>query len=303
MPQLLTAELLASAYKGFNLTYQNWYGSTPTTWERIASPTQSTTAEEVYPWLGQNTAFREWIGPRVYQNLQTHGFTIKNRLFENTVSVDRTHLEDDKLGIYAPVFGQLGQDSKKHPDILVWEVAANADKTVCYDGQYLLDTDHPVGNPDGTTSSVSNYFPGNDPGRPLWMLICTTKVMKPFIYQKRRPYNLVSRARLDDPKVFDENVFVYGVDGRAAAGVGLWQLVVGSREPLTLENYGKVKTALQGFRNDKGVPLDLKGDLLVVPNVLEQSAFQCVTVQRLAGGADNPYYKSAEVLTSAWLDR
>jgi phage major head subunit gpT-like protein len=299
---LINAENLAAAFRGYNTVFQQWQANTQPTYERIASCTTSTTAEEVYPWLGQNTQFREWVGPRVYQNLKTHGFTIKNRTFENTVSVEREHFEDDKLGIYTPVFGQLGQDARMHPDVLVWEVARRADEVVCYDGQYFFDTDHPVADPNGGLRSVANYFPGNDAGRPLWMLLCTSKVMKPFIHQKRRPYNLISRARLDDPKVFDDGVFVYGVDGRSAAGVGLWQLAVASREPLTLDAYAKVRTTLQGFRGDNGLPLNITGDLLVVPNVLEKAAFECLTVQRLANGADNPYCNSAKVLTTPWLD-
>lgn len=42
----------------FNTVFQNWFTQTPTTWDKFAMRTESTTAESVYPWLGQTTQFR-----------------------------------------------------------------------------------------------------------------------------------------------------------------------------------------------------------------------------------------------------
>lgn len=55
-------------------------------WDKLATDTKSTTKQEIYPWLGQSTSFREWLGDRVAQNLAVHSYTIPNKTFENTVT-------------------------------------------------------------------------------------------------------------------------------------------------------------------------------------------------------------------------
>ena len=55
----------------------------------------------------------------------------------------------------------------------------------------------------------------------VWYLMDLSKMIKPFIFQKRRAPEFVSRDNPADPVVFDRNKFVYGVDYRAAAGVSL----------------------------------------------------------------------------------
>ena len=69
--------------------FQQAFAGAPSSWEQIATPVPSTTGTEVYPWLGQSTQFREWVGERVFQNLKAHGYSIKNKTFENTVTVGR----------------------------------------------------------------------------------------------------------------------------------------------------------------------------------------------------------------------
>lgn len=54
-----------------------------------------------------------------------------------------------------------------------------------------------------------------------FFLFDLSKAIKPFIYQKRREPQFVSRDRPDDPKVFDLKKFTYGVDYRAGKGVSL----------------------------------------------------------------------------------
>lgn len=58
-----------------------------------------------------------------------------------------------------------------------------------------------------------------------WVLVDTTKAIKPFIYQLRRAANFVARDRPDDPKVFDLKKFTYGTDGRWAVGISLPWLI------------------------------------------------------------------------------
>lgn len=61
-----------------------------------------------------------------------------------------------------------------------------------------------------------------------WFLLCTTRPVKPFIFQNRRKPQLVGKDSPTDDNVFWKKAFVYGVDMRCNAGYGLWQLAYGS---------------------------------------------------------------------------
>ena len=84
-------------------------------WNQLAMMVPSTTSTEKYAWLGAITKFREWLGERTYQNLKQSDYSIKNKTWENTVSVNRDEIEDDQYGVYKPVIQQLGQDAATHP--------------------------------------------------------------------------------------------------------------------------------------------------------------------------------------------
>jgi phage major head subunit gpT-like protein len=57
----------------------------------------------------------------------------------------------------------------------------------------------------------------------VWMLLDTTKRVKPFIVQKRKEPTVVVRAAPTDDNVFWKNQIVVGGDARGAGGFGMWQ--------------------------------------------------------------------------------
>ncbi len=289
---------LSVLFQGYKLVFQQAFDATQSDYLQVAMEVPSTTAKEVYPWLGSSTRFREWIGDRVIQNLSTHDFSIKNKPWENTVGVSKDTIEDDAYGVYKPMIGQLGQDAKTHPDELVFTLLANAFNTPCYDGQYFFDTDHPVLNADGTTSSVSNFGGGSGTA---WFLLDTSKVIKPIIYQMRSPYQFVSKDKPDDDNVFSKREYIYGVDGRSNVGVGLWQLAYASKQPLTPENYGAARAALMSMKGDNGKPRGIRPTLLVVAPNQEAAGLQILQAEKNANVADNIYRNTAKLLATPWL--
>ena len=271
-------------------------GTTPM-WGQAATLVPSTAAETKYAWLGQITRFREWIGERHIQSLAVHDYAIKNKTFENTVTVSREEIEDDQYGVYSPVMEQLGQDAALHPDELVFGLLKAGFTTPCYDGQYFFDTDHPVGAP-GSQVSVSNFQGGS--GTP-WFLLDTTKVLKPIIYQKRRDYTVTAKTNLTDDNVFGQNQFVWGADGRGNAGLGLWQMAYASKEALTVDSYADGRAAHQSIVGDNGKPLVIRSAELWVPPSLEQQALEVVQAERLANGASNVMRNLSKVVVCPWL--
>lgn len=83
---------------------------------------------------------REWVGQRVIHNLESAGAQLKNKHYEHTIGVDRNDIEDDKLGIYAPMFSMQGEIVARHPDELVWGLLPTGFATTGFDGQCASST-------------------------------------------------------------------------------------------------------------------------------------------------------------------
>ncbi|ANJ73545.1 Mu-like prophage major head subunit gpT family protein [Ralstonia insidiosa] len=289
---------LDAMFRGFNLTFQGAFDAAPSDFGQIAMTVPSSTSQEVYAWLGKNTRFREWIGDRVVQNLASNDFTIKNKPWENTIGVERESIEDDTYGLYKPAIQQLGQDAKEHPDELVWGLWKNGFSQPCYDGQYFFDTDHPVGIPGGGITSVSNFQGGTGTG---WYLLDTSRMVKPIIYQVRKPYTFVAMDKEDDENVFHRKEFLYGVDARSNVGFGLWQLAFASREALDSKSFSDAYAQMRAYKGDNGKPLNIRPKLLVVPPNLREQALEVVKAERNAMGATNINKDVVDVLDTSWL--
>lgn len=285
-------------YTGFKTTFNGAFEGAKPVWGRVAMPVNSTASKETYAWLGQLPNFREWVGDRVAQNLKQHDWTIKNRKFEMTITVPRDDIEDDEYGVYSPIASEMGRASAVHPDQLVFELLKTGFSALCYDGQYFFDTDHPVTLATGAASVWSNS--GGGGGTP-WMLLDTTRMVKPVIFQKRRDYDFRSLQSLDDPYVFDRDEFKFGVDARVNAGFGLPQLAYGSKQTLDVTAYAAARASMGGLKGDNGRVLGISPNLLVVPPSLEKAGLEVLKAQRNAAGADNVYAGTAELLVVPWL--
>ncbi len=298
---LLNAANFRSLYTAFSTAFRGGLGMAQTTYARVAMTVPSTTRTNEYGWLGQMPRIREWVGDRVIQGLSTYGYTIRNRPWELTIGVDRDDLEDDNIGIYAPLFTEMGRASAAFPDELIWPLLAAGFSTPCYDGQNFFDTDHPVLDQNGQVISTSNF--GGGTGAP-WFLIDQSRGYKPIIWQERRAFEFVRMDAPTDEVVFDRKQYRYGVDGRFNAGFGFWQIAYGSKQTLDSAGYGAARAAMREQRGDYGRPLGLlvgAKPLLVVPSSKEAEALTLINAERDAAGATNIWRDTAEVLINPWL--
>lgn len=294
---IINASNISLLYQGFSTAFNQGAMSAPSRWKDIAMRVPSTTKSETYGWLASVPHMREWVGSRVIQNLSVRGYTITNRLFESTVSVARTEIEDDQYGIYAPVMEQMGAEAALHPDRLVFGLLAAGFSSYCFDGQYFFDLDHPVGD-GGVLQSVSNVQTGSGPA---WYLLDCSKVLKPVIFQDRMPFKLTALHNDTDEVVFQRDEYVYGVRSRCNVGFGLWQLAFGSKADLNSANYAAARNAMQMFTADNGRPLGINPTHLVVPPALEVQARTLLKAQTNAAGASNIWCDSAELLQTPYL--
>lgn len=295
---IINSASLVALRTGFTSLYSAALIAAKPKWAEVAMRVTSTRAENQYAWLGSSTSFREWLGDRVIQNLSNYSFTVKNKDFENTVSVRRTDVEDDNVGQYTPIFEMLGYEAAMHPDELVFNLLKSGFSTIGYDGQYFFDTDHPVNDGNGNIVSVSNS--GGGSGEP-WFLLDVSKPIKPMIYQERKKYEFVALDNPKDENVFKKNEFIYGVDGRGAAAFALWQLAYGSKQSLTADNYGAARASMQSVKGDNGRPLNVNPTLLVVGPSNEKAALEITQAERAANGSTNVYRNTAQVLVVPWL--
>lgn len=295
---IINSQSLAAVSTGFNAKFNQGFTAVDPVYSKICMTTKSAGSDEVYAWLGQLPTIREWIGPRVVQNLEAHGFRIENRKFESTIEVPRTSIEDDKVGVFAPMFDDMGRRTAEFPDELFAELINSAFASNCYDGQYFFDTDHPVTNTAGTMTSVSNMQAGSGPA---WYLLDLSRAVRPFIYQERLPFTLQRRDQDSDSNVFDQDSYLYGVRGRCNVGFGLWQLAFASKQALEPENYEFARTAMAKMRGENGKLLGTRGTHLLVPADLEGNARRLLKNERDAAGASNPWMDSAELIISPWL--
>jgi phage major head subunit gpT-like protein len=295
---LINSANLDSLRVGFKTSFQKGLGMAISQYQRIATVVPSSAKEEKYGWLGKVPQVREWIGPRAVQNLQQHDYAIKNKPFELTIGVDRDDIEDDNLGIYSPLFEEMGRSVAAHPDTLSFALLKAGFTTNCYDGQFYFDTDHPVLDADGNKQSVANTDGGA--GTP-WFLIDASRALKPIIFQKRKEFQFTAMDNPQDERVFTNKEFRYGSDGRNNVGFGFWQFAWGSKQALDAAHYATARAALSGMKGDYGQPLGLTPNLLVVPPSLESAGRKILNSELAAGGETNEWKGTAELLVVPWL--
>lgn len=295
---IINSTSLEALRVGFKSEFQRAFDATPKLKDRVAQTVMSSTGQNTYGWLASLTGMREWLGSRVIDNLTEASYTIVNRHFEKTVGVDRNAIEDDTVGTYATDFALMGDAVASLPEQLVWDLLKTGFTTNCWDGQFFFDTDHPIVDANGNATTYVNTDGGA--GVP-WFLLCTTRPIKPIIYQERKPANFVARDKETDDNVFDQRRFVYGTDLRCNVGYGLPQLAWGSKQTLDGTAYATARSALMGMKGDGGRPLGLVPNLLVVPPSLESAGRRLLNSEYGAAGITNEWKDTAELLVVPWL--
>jgi phage major head subunit gpT-like protein len=59
----------------------------------------------------------------------------------------------------------------------------------------------------------------------VWYLADTSHAIKPLIFQLRQAPALASRTSSDDPAVFEQDQYQWGIKARGVAGYGPWWLM------------------------------------------------------------------------------
>jgi phage major head subunit gpT-like protein len=146
-------EITPASINGFfqklNFSFQSAFQQVPTFWNMIASEFPSDTEQNLYPFLSMIPGLREWIGPRVFNNVAARAFAVANKHWEASYAIDLNKFKDDTYGFYAQMQPMIAQQVAEWRDRRMAQVIEAGTTALCWDGQFFFDTDHPV-DPDNT---------------------------------------------------------------------------------------------------------------------------------------------------------
>jgi len=268
----------------------------------VAMIAPSNTASNTYDWLGDFPDLREWVGDRVVKDIKENAYQISNKLYEGTIGIQRTAIEDDTVGTLAARIRNMGQAAARHPEKMIAALIAAGNTTVCYDGQFFFDNDHPLApNADGTGTATTQSNVQAGSGTPWYLLDCGSE-MKPFIFQERTQpeFDTLENTR-DADSVFIKDQYLYGIRYRCNAGYGFWQKALRSGAALTGDNLDLAIAQMMGLKGDGGKPLGITPTHLVVPPAHRAAANKAVKVMLGTGGESNANYNAVEVVVTPWL--
>ena len=161
-----TARAVATL-RGLTAKFDTGVANASPFYPEVCTQVTSQGSDEKYGFLGAMPGMREWLGDRQWQTLRAADYTLANKEYEGGVAIDRTDIEDDRLGMYGPVLEQMGQEAAHHPDELLLTLITDGESTACFDGQYFFDTDHSWGvsgsqSNDLTYAAASGTTPTED---------------------------------------------------------------------------------------------------------------------------------------------
>ena len=199
---LINKASLEGLFISLKATFNKAFTTTTSTWQKIAMKVPSTTGQEDYAWLANFPKMRKWIGDKMVKALEGFKYSIVNDDWEATIEVDRNHIEDDVLGIYAPQAQMAGWSAAQLPDEIVYDLVNTGFTNKCFDGKAFFATDHKVGK-----ASVSNKGTVALSAATLALAMASYGVartaMKKFADEEGRALNITPNVLLVPPALGD----------------------------------------------------------------------------------------------------
>ncbi|MBY8218919.1 Mu-like prophage major head subunit gpT family protein [Vibrio fluvialis] len=293
------AQVIEALQATMSAAFTKGLGAAKPQWSMVATRVPSTGAANFYGWLKDLPGIVEWTGDRQLSDMSKHGYSIENKTFESSISISRDEVDDDQIGHYSVIAQNYGDQVALFPDSLCYPLLAAGFSTLCYDGQNYFDTDHPLETTPATTFSNVVGDPLTDTGEP-WFLIDDTKVLKPVVYQERRPF-VFKNMNPNEEYTWFNNKYAAGVDGRCNVGFSFPQLAIGSKAALTEANYELAKKMLGQMKKVDGSPIGTRATKLVVGPTNEAAAKKLIARMLIEGGDSNIYYNDVEIVVSPYI--
>jgi phage major head subunit gpT-like protein len=144
--------------------YNKGYKAAPSYFEEFCITRPSKGRQSLYGWVDRVPKLRQWIGPREIQNLVAQEYTVANILFELTVGISRSNLEDDIFNFYGGTPSQVGKQSKTWPDDVITPLLQAGTTTNSFDGVPFFSANHPIDTTSQVSGTQSNRFDSSTSG-------------------------------------------------------------------------------------------------------------------------------------------
>ena len=152
----LTTSNLQLFFTGLRTAYADGYQQTSPWADKISSELSSGSELETYGWMDLVSDFREWIGERQITPVSIRSRSVVNKTWEETHSIPREKLEDDKAGLFSLLSRQMGENAAKlHDRQLAALILANP---TGFDGVSFFSASHPTDLDEPSSSTQSNSF-------------------------------------------------------------------------------------------------------------------------------------------------
>jgi phage major head subunit gpT-like protein len=140
----LTTPVLQQFFQLLDFSFQNYMKQVPSFYDQVATVMPSATEQNVYPFLAMYPGVKEWVGPRVVNNLASRSFVVVNKHWETTMGMDKNKFADDTFGFYSKGTEVAAIQIAEFRDRRVAAVIEAGVTTNCWDNQFFFDVDHPV---------------------------------------------------------------------------------------------------------------------------------------------------------------
>lgn len=156
MPGVNVVAAANRVFQEFNPTLMKEYEAAPRMWQSIAMQIPSSSRSTLFAWLANQANVREWVGPRQHKGMSTRTWEVIARKFELSFEFSRDQIDDDLSGLVGQAIMAAGSQAQAwidHENQLIATVLEAGISSLCFDGQFFFDTDHPI-DLDGVTSGT-----------------------------------------------------------------------------------------------------------------------------------------------------
>lgn len=112
--------------------------------QQIASVIHTSLPTQKYAWLGSAPTMQEFIDERKPSGMQEFNYSIADKVFEASISVDRKAIEDDQYDMIRIRIRELAERVAEHQHKIVVEALANGFTANGYDGVSFFNVAHPT---------------------------------------------------------------------------------------------------------------------------------------------------------------
>jgi len=283
---------LSSDFQGF-LSEAARVRKAKSDWRSFTKETQSKAADMDYGWMGELPKLERWVGQRRVYGLEAKKYTIVNEKWSTAISIAREDLEDDTLGNAKDRISDLAYAAERGWEEQAFLLLKNGDTGICFDEGAFFAT-HTVNG-----ASVPNQDTGGS--GPYWYLVDSSQGgYKPCILQHRDKPELQPQTSPESDHVWDYDEYRYGVRARFGLGYGFWQTAFRSNQTCNGSFIEAAAEAMMAFTDDKGKPLGIFPDTLVVTPA-NWAEGNLLYVAETISSTSNPHKGKFRVVVSQWL--